>query len=1461
MPEPKQATSTSEENPSNRVIPHRAACPQRKKGNALAGESGLNDLRSFAFTALITACICAACSTEAPLALQPPAEPAASIGEPLDLSGSTVCAIEADCTAGKTCFQSACVVGGPELSEVEPGLTILDPGSRLIRVAAGETTERVSILLSGPPPAGGLPYRIERSDEPDVESAVELATGSGNTVNITLATGAANPEVEGAENPIYVNVLTAAGAARYILVPELPVDGTYQGEAVLGTFGQLGLPIEVSIVTDPPGADLQVATAAYLVLPIEAGNLFNPLPPTTSGPTFVTRPLEYDEFVSAWVARFDMPYVLGDESAFNWVDVSGNAVARRMRFEITPIGDGVMAGRFSDRWSGLLEVRSPAGVLEPEAVVFEGSVTLERIAAAPALADVTPPVEYPTEAAGTLPMPVLDQCMGVSFTASVSIDGRSVDCGVITDAQSFEAASPVQQSECALAMTQVALDAGTTASQIEDFLDDSTPNPGGISFSEFMRRCTAQIDGTCLPSPTLLCSRQLAAHAVKVAPEGSPDLLDLVRNYQDTTREAFLGRQFGAFYADAQTRLDWLEAQDYPAIVTAAVQSFVAELLQDWQDNVLEAHVGVIQGQFDPSGVAVLGQSVLGDPDALSAQRQLLLEATQSWRSASEAFALGATRWGALLTDPVDRSDKATYVYDRTVDLYVVAGLLAEQNRRAGAGGNNAMFAGGFRPLLSSTRQLALPFDRLIYERQGEVVVSTSLDPTSGNELILSGLRADAIDEVDRASESVTAVIADAQAELLQQAELTGQIANDTAELEAELVDLCGLPIGCDRPDRGTCAPRIQAGECGFNVDPSGMTQDGFPPTSNPSEAGAAILEVRGTLLEVQRAEEAVRAHAAQTQLYFNTTQRFADQVQAWNQERLALVSAIDGKIGELLASRDAAVGALANGLQRELGERNRRITEQVGFVEQWRTIRVNGAEEDFKDRMKVIGLRATAAGLDALAEAIDDKAKALIEGLPRSTGQSNDTTFAARMTIWMAKYYVTKAMKVAALGGKVAANYLDAQIQKAQDLRQAQLSVLELQNDVGASQSMAILAMVRGEAELIVTATELEQEIVLEIVSNMERDVDAALAYERDLVELRDRRDEVQARIIENDELHIAVSQAELTVEQAMSNYARVVQRAQLLSGRLAMLRTQLDNVNQLLGSPSAVFAWANKLTRAENRLERAKGVLMDWVVALEYFAVRPFFDARIQILLARNTTQLEAIAQDLERIQAQCGGAQNNQVVEVSVRNDLLGINRPVVDLQTGAPLSPAERFRDLMTEARVPIDKRVRYQSDATVGDLLTRGGVLAVTFDIGMNEFANLANTCNAKVKSLAIQLVGDGLGEGLPTVSVLYDGTSRLRSCQPDITAIVELVGADVTPFSEVTEFKTPGRSVSPVAGINAFTADGNISLGGLPLVSQYTVLIDPEAGENGRIDWAQLDDVKLRVEYTYQDLFPAGQCQ
>jgi hypothetical protein len=340
---------------------------------------------------------------------------------------------------------------------------------------------------------------------------------------------------------------------------------------------------------------------------------------------------------------------------------------------------------------------------------------------------------------------------------------------------------------------------------------------------------------------------------------------------------------------------------------------------------------------------------------------------------------------------------------------------------------------------------------------------------------------------------------------------------------------------------------------------------------------------------------------------------------------------------------------------------------------------------------------------------------------------------------------------------------------------------------------------------------------------------------------------------------------EAQFQIEQRIFEYLEIVQRAELQQSRINELENQQRNVNLLLGSPAVVFSWANRLQQAELRLERAKSALMDWLVAMEYFAVRPFMDQRIQILLARNPYQLEAIATEMRRLERACGGPLSELSSNVSL-DALLGIADPFTDSDESELFSPGEQLRAVLERGAVPVDTRTRYAPGETIGNLLDRTSVWAATVSLDLDRFANLAVACNAKVVSFDVQLVGEQLGDDVrPTVTILYDGLSQLRSCQPGIADYVDQFGPGSTAFNEITTFRTPPRSVSPVAGLNAFPSDtggtGNRSLAGLPLASQYTILIDRQQGENGRVNWNNLDDVVLRVNYAYQDVFPSGQCE
>ena len=319
-------------------------------------------------------------------------------------------------------------------------------------------------------------------------------------------------------------------------------------------------------------------------------------------------------------------------------------------------------------------------------------------------------------------------------------------------------------------------------------------------------------------------------------------------------------------------------------------------------------------------------------------------------------------------------------------------------------------------------------------------------------------------------------------------------------------------------------------------------------------------------------------------------------------------------------------------------------------------------------------------------------------------------------------------------------------------------------------------------------------------LIEALQRNLELDLTHEQELAKLRDRQAELTSMIAEAQTYIIANKRAEVAALQAFNEYLGAVQRAELIKARYDALKVRIHHHLDLLTSPSVIF----RLEGAESKLETAKTSLYDWLAAIEYYAVRPFIDQRQAILLARNTTQLEAIAADLDRLVDTCGGRINKGSVVLSVRDDLLKVGFDTEGL------TAAERFRAILERGALPADTLIRYSSDTNVGQAIASGNAKAVGFTIDLSSFANLATTCNAKIDSVEIKLVGQdlnksGTGSLRPTVSFIYDGTSQLRSCQLNIDKLIAVLTPGSTNYGSVTRLKTEGRTVSPVAGVNEFT--------------------------------------------------------
>jgi hypothetical protein len=1466
-----------------------------------------------------------------PLQFQGPPEPAET--EPAPIGSTSGCALDSDCAAGRHCFQGQCAYECDEATAcsgdavctdrgrcvaaemvVEQTITpapvdddaggaadagatgSADAGVTVVRLAKdfvaadirtdlavtaapksvfqveeGQQEVVFAVDLNAPAPENGLPYRVERSDDPDASSKIHRTAGGDTRVEFHLPTGLADAALE-ESSKVRVKLVTPVGDFTVAMVPERPISGTYVGTAVIETFGRTGLPIDFQIATRPDGASLQEAEKVWLLLPVGPERLFSPLSAPDGSVEYVARELVYDDFVQRWVATYQMAFDLSGNQVVSVADAE--QVRRSLRFEIEPFEGDRVIGEFTDIWTGLYEVRSADGVTRLQDVQYTGNLELRRIGSAPSHTEVEV-VEYPDAQPALLPAPPLDQCGGGAFFDVPAVDlGEpggpdefNYNCAGIEASADFEAADSGAQASCAMAVAADALSGQTTGGMISAYLDADETNDGSQSFAEFMEECAAGTDGTCRPTPEVLCSRQLLAYAYRNQADDAAHIAALVAEYAEVTREAYLGQALGAFGADAKLRLEWLKTTDYPAVVVSAVQSLNQQLLSDWKEKVLDVHIGVLKGQFDPSGLAVLSRQVESGA-AADAREQMLNEMTQGWRGAMDSLTLAATRWHTLLQGDAERAARRDYVSARMFDLYLSAGILKNLNLAADAGYLSARLGGGFAGLLRELGKLSMPFNELVYARDAEVVVNTSIDPLSGNDTLLSEREADALAEISRAHDSVLSVIERAQAEALSETQLRDRMNNEINDLRDTLVQMCGLPVGCTAADfRGDpqCHVRVAAGKCGFSVDKETNSILSFGAgQQSVSEAGRALLNVVEAAQNVRIADEELRALVQRGALQYEELQVFAAKIQEWNRMRLDGVAALEANIQQRQDLRNETVAKVLDSIAQQAALRKAGIESQRETFAKWNQIRMENATIEIGLLIASNTARTAANGLRHAAEAVSLYKEAALEGFPKVVGASADVSAPGRLALSMAAASTTLGMRAAAVGFDVVAAGLEIGRQSFQLIEAAEMAALQDDAALGAAISADQLATLKEEAVKAEKLSQVELARLKEIIELAQAYRAAELAHERDLDTFRQRRLDLRQKLTSIAGLELRVLQAGLQYRQAVAEYLGVAQRAALKDAKLRDLLRQRANVNQLVGSPAVIFGRANRLAQAELRLERAKVKLMDWLVALEYYAVRPFMEQRQAILLARNTYQLEKIAEELRRLEQNCGGATNDVTSVISVRRDLLGLTHSVVDPVTGETLSPEERFRRILQRGYVPIDKRVRYSSDDTVGSLMSRDpSILSATFFIDLSDFANLELTCNAKVASLAVKLIGE-LGDARATASILYDGTSKLRSCQPGIDEYVAQFGPDTTSYGSITHLRTAGRSMSPVSGINEFPGEpgqASQTFAGLPLASQYTLLINTEAGENRDLDWSKLEDVELRLTYSYQDIFPAGQCE
>ena len=692
---------------------------------------------------------------------------------------------------------------------------------------------------------------------------------------------------------------------------------------------------------------------------------------------------------------------------------------------------------------------------------------------------------------------------------------------------------------------------------------------------------------------------------------------------------------------------------------------------------------------------------------------------------------------------------------------------------------------------------------------------------------------------------------------------------------------------------------------------------------TNSGEAAEAILAYRAALKDVDIAQADYIALSNKIAIARSICNSYADNIELWDQSRKDLLATIQRNIEVINSHYDNITEAERSKLEKDLKLLQDQYNAQYGYVNNtWYNLTTKYVSEQNDKIDSITDLTNYCASLQYGVSVVDRAKESITAFFEEPTEADNWTGFSKfgfyKGVATTATNVINVIMEAVALHAEKKANNKQAAMDKAANTYDFQSTYDELKHDLAQQnlelelqKSLAVFDKMSSQSECervnkaechsIVTCDCSDTEGVIDDISSevscpeekgctlkeewyvmgldqwilseqnaidtldevndtMRELFEVNDAYQRDLQELEFKRGEylklAQDLLVKREN----ILKAQINADIALKRYYSIVQRAMMLKSHYDVASDRVKVLNNLYAAPAIIFSFASDLEIVESKIELAKERIYDYLSAAEYMAVRPFVDLRRATYLARSTNDLDKIMDRIDTVVAECGaGTPSIATVEISAR-EMMGITRDFANMTQG------ERFQSVIAKGNIPINSLTRYTVDSNVRDLVKRGADLrSGTFAVSISKDMNLATTCDAKIDTIAVQIVGkDIIKEGAgtqvhPTITVFYDGQTQLVSCQPNIEPLVEVLGPK-TSFGKYSSFTVEPTKVSPIARINEY-GDPNVSLAGKPFATSYTVLIDTQISENSKIDWDKVEDIKLQVRYTYHDIFPnSSQC-
>lgn len=1586
-------------------------------------------------------------------------KPHETVTRDFEMNSTKGCALDSDCKTGMFCFHGLCTsecsetlpcakgncsINGrcvetegskgrdlkddlqesadSDVVEKIPGAeVVVEPQDRVF-VDAGDSVQTVSITTIED--YGPISYTVSNPEDDTVSNLLTSEPVINEITNqaVYMFSLPAEESSLGDQGSVERVVLdTSIGEFEIALAPRKPSTGMYEGMVSANQFAGVGLPMRFAIETVPEYIssfdDIKEMT---IYLPSSGADLFSPEIVTDAANTTWSKVVMKKETVAAncmnldvcWSASYSVnDYTFPESSLVN----PDQKVNRSIRIEIAGFDQDSMAfdGNMRDILAGVYREVGIDGNKQWAKATMEGTFVASRRNSFDAK-DYTIVTHSPdAEELRDLQDKIPDVCTADDLTALISLAGE--DCAGITTLDEYYASE--NAVSCLLSATGSMLESPRMVSKIiEELITKDASDLGEVegfaTLQDFMQDCALE-NGICAEKHEIVCAVDLLARSYVNSDESNK--VQILENWHQLMRESYLGRQYSAWQNDVEVRRKWLENASAPTFLAAELENINSRNLSDWETKVFDAHRNVLARQFSQTSLEVLTR--VDDNSTIVSDRDLILaEFADGWAGVSDSMSLGLRRYDELYQATTQRKAKAAEMRPHLFDLYYAGLVETAINRATSNGSLNASYGKNLNENVIRLRSLDQSFDDLVFMRDAEVVTSTSLDPLSGNAQVLSDRKKLAKETVAAAQAKRDKVFDDYDQKTINKAQINANLSNTIESLQTELVSICGLPRGCRDPKAPNCAPRTEAGFCGFDLPANSIipaslsttlnnvpsasaidsfyannqakidedylkkflvtekeiremdeaerdaligikaedykTEDGndkpqdlidemvtahinsylddlkaelYTVTQDPysltntGEAAEAVLAYRSALKDVDIAEAEFTALRNKVNIARSVCESYKDNIDGWNENRKELLKTIQKNVEIINQHYDNITEAERAKLLKDVELVNKQYELQETYNSEWETL----ASDHFTGQQKRIeqvrdltissqsmeyAANVTSRGVEALSAFFEDPVDSdRVLGFMSWNGVAKGAIASAGNALVDVFELIALALNAAIDGIEASKEIEDYRFDYKVGQKDNQLTLDTMAAEKELQNSLAVFDQYDTEAECkaasadechsVVTCdcSEAAEEDLKDIYSEVscpesigcklvtewyvqgldqwilsEQNAIDTLdevndtirelfevqdAYNRDMQDFEFKRSEylqmAQDLVVKREQIY----SAQLKAYSALKHYYTVVQRAMMLQSQYDAASDRLAEINNLYSTPATIFSFASDLEIVESKIELAKERIYDYLSAVEYLAVRPFVDLRRATYLARSTNDLDKIIDQIDTVVSKCGGGTPNVATVVISAREMMGITTDFVGMSMG------ERFQSVIAKGNIPINSLTRYTVDSNVRDLVKKGiDLRSGTFAVTIAQSMNLATTCNAKIDSIAVQIVGEdiikeGAGQNVtPTITVFYDGQTQLASCQPNISTLVDTIGPK-TSYGKYSTFVVEPTKISPTAKINEY-GEANITLAGKPFATSYTVLIDTQISENAKIDWDKVEDIKLQVRYSYQDLFP-----